>query len=503
MNEKEMQFRYADRGEQLHRMNRAMTIGYFIYNLVVIIVSVVQMNLGYLFHLNGYFLIALAIFNSTVLSILIKRNPESEKLRFQAAMMLVFTTMFSGLWLNAMYLTYMGLIPLVGCVLFYDMRFTKITTAIYYVETVAIFFAQNYILHGYDVESHEDIKAAMNLIVISVFCLIIFLAEKIASDFQNDTMGKIKAEQEMTDAMLADVMEVASEVRGGTERAMNYMNDLSASTNTVSSAMRNISDSTQHTADNITNQTSMTQNIQESIDTTLATSDEMVEVAKKSEELNAKSMKMVEHMKSQGRTISEANENVADAMEKLQTRAEDVKGIADTIFAISSKTNLLALNASIESARAGEAGRGFAVVADEIRDLAEQTRAETENIATILNELSDHANAAGDAVKISVDATRAQGKIISDVADSFEEMNSNVNQLADSINMIDHQLTTLSSENNRIVDAITQLSATTEEVTASAQQADELTDTNKASADQTKEMLQKILRVAGKLDRYQ
>ncbi len=503
MNEKEMQFRYADRGEQLHRMNRAMTIGYFIYNLVVIIVSVVQMNLGYLFHLNGYFLIALAVFNSTVLSILIKRNPESEKLRFQAAMMLVFTTMFSGLWLNAMYLTYMGLIPLVGCVLFYDMRFTKITTAIYYVETVAIFFAQNYILHGYDAENHEDIKAAMNLIVISVFCLIIFLAEKIASDFQNDTMGKIKAEQEMTDAMLADVMEVASEVRGGTERAMNYMNDLSASTNTVSSAMRNISDSTQHTADNITNQTSMTQNIQESIDTTLATSDEMVEVAKKSEELNAKSMKMVEHMKSQGRTISEANENVADAMEKLQTRAEDVKGIADTIFAISSKTNLLALNASIESARAGEAGRGFAVVADEIRDLAEQTRAETENIATILNELSDHANAAGDAVKISVDATRAQGKIISDVADSFEEMNSNVNQLADSINMIDHQLTTLSSENNRIVDAITQLSATTEEVTASAQQADELTDTNKASADQTKEMLQKILRVAGKLDRYQ
>ncbi|MCR5667503.1 MAG: hypothetical protein K6G05_00425 [Lachnospiraceae bacterium] len=503
MNEKEMQFRYANRGEQLHRMNRAMTIGYFIYNLVVIIVSVVQMHLGYLFHLNGYFLIVLAVFNSTVLSILIKRNPESEKLRFQAAMMLVFTTMFSGLWLNAMYLTYMGLIPLVGCVLFYDMRFTKITTAIYYVETIVIFFAQNYILHGYDVESHEDIKAAMNLIVISVFCLIIFLAEKIASDFQNDTMGKIKAEQEMTDAMLADVMEVATEVRGGTERAMNYMNDLSTSTDTVSNAMRNISDSTQHTADNITNQTSMTQNIQESIDTTLATSDEMVEVAKKSEELNAKSMKMVEHMKSQGRTISEANENVADAMGKLQTRAEDVKGIADTIFAISSKTNLLALNASIESARAGEAGRGFAVVADEIRDLAEQTRAETENIATILNELSDHANAAGDAVKISVDATRAQGKIINDVADSFEEMNSNVNQLADSINMIDHQLTTLSTENNRIVEAITQLSATTEEVTASAQQADELTDTNKASADQTKEMLQKILRVAGKLDRYQ
>lgn len=284
---------------------------------------------------------------------------------------------------------------------------------------------------------------------------------------------------------------------------MGYMTELSNSSSTVSDAMRNISNSTLHTAENITDQTTMTQNIQNGIDTTLATSDKMVLVAKKSEELNANSLRMVEHMKSQGHTIADANENVADAMAKLQTRAEDVKGIADTIFAISSKTNLLALNASIESARAGEAGRGFAVVADEIRDLAEQTRAETENIATILGELSDHANAAGEAVKISVDATRAQSQIINDVADSFEEMNTNVLHLADSIKDIDNQLNTLSEENNRIVDSITQLSATTEEVTASAQQADELTDTNKESADQTQAMLQRILNVAKKLDRYQ
>ena len=54
-------------------MNRAMTIGYFIYNLVVIIVSVIQMNMGELFPLNGYFLIGLSIFNSIVLSILMEK----------------------------------------------------------------------------------------------------------------------------------------------------------------------------------------------------------------------------------------------------------------------------------------------------------------------------------------------------------------------------------------------------------------------------------------------
>lgn len=503
MNEKLEKFRYAKREEQLRRMNRAMTIGYYIYNAVIVIVALNQLAWGVLDKPKMYFLIALAVFNSTVLSILIKRDPASEKLRYSAAMMLIFTTFFSGLWLNAMYLIYMGLIPLTGCILFYDMRFSSITTLIYYLETVGLFFIQLLILDGYDKTINEDKNASMNMIVVTVFCLIIYLAEKIASDFQKDMMGRLKADQERGVAMLEDILDVAGQVRQGTQSAMGYMTELSQSSTTVSDAMRNISQSTLHTAENIQNQTVMTQNIQNGIDTTLHTSDEMVEVAKHSEELNDKSMRMVQNMKAQGETISKANANVADTMQKLQTRAEDVKGIADTIFAISSRTNLLALNASIESARAGEAGRGFAVVADEIRDLAEQTRAETENIATILGELSSHANAAGEAVKISVEATDAQGKIINDVASSFEAMNENVQQLAESIEVIDGQLNHLSEENNRIVDSITQLSATTQEVTASAQQADGLTDANQQNADRTQDMLGQILQVANKLDKYQ
>ena len=176
----------------------------------------------------------------------------------------------------------------------------------------------------------------------------------------------------------------------------------------------------------------------------------------------------MDDLKKQSAVIAQTNSEVASSMRELQDRTSAVKSIADTIFSISSQTNLLALNASIESARAGEAGRGFAVVADEIRQLAEKTRQETENIANILEQLSENAQTAADAVERSVTAAGAQDEMIAQASESFGAMNQNVNELVTDIGEIDTMLNNLSKANNQIVENIMQLSATTEEVTASS-----------------------------------
>lgn len=209
------------------------------------------------------------------------------------------------------------------------------------------------------------------------------------------------------------------------------------------------------------------------------------------------------HLKTQAEVIAATNEDVATLMNTLKERTEAVKGIVDTIFSISSQTNLLALNASIESARAGEAGKGFAVVADQIRNLAEESRKETENIAKILEELSDGTNAASDAVTQSVEAAQVQNDMIQNASESFSGMSGNMSKMIENIEHMDSMLNSLKQANDRIVENIMQISATAEEVTAASTQAENLSNQNLENAENAQQLLTGVLSVSEKLNTYQ
>lgn len=355
-------------------------------------------------------------------------------------------------------------------------------------------------MHAYTGDDALDQLCAT--FAVCLLLTVVYLTTMNAYKFNQDTIGSLEEKEEKQQKMLEDVLSVAEEVRKGTENAMSIVTNLNDSTGVVNGAMKDISDSTLNTAENIQTQTTMTQSIQDSIGVTLERSQKMVEVAKHSTELNNQSARMMDELKHQSEVITQTNSEVADSMRQLQERTNAVKSIADTIFSISSQTNLLALNASIESARAGEAGKGFAVVADEIRQLAEKTRQETEHIADILGELSDNAQAAGNAVERSVEAASAQDGMIAAASESFDAMNQNVEQLIDDIGEIDHMLNGLSDANNQIVENIMQLSATTEEVTASSVQAAELSVKNLDNAANTKSLLGNVLDVSYQLDKY-
>lgn len=132
-------------------------------------------------------------------------------------------------------------------------------------------------------------------------------------------------------------------------------------------------------------------------------------------------------------TASVESHKVAENIQELSSVAEKVYSIIDVIQSIAEQTNLLALNAAIEAARAGEQGRGFAVVADEVRVLASKTNDSTEEISSLLNDLTDR-------VKVAVDSV---GQLQSEVENSKQcslDTESNINIISQSIGLtVDQQ----------------------------------------------------------------
>ena len=500
MTNEEKDFRYADRGEQLRRTNRFMALGYIVFYLVVLMVVWIAHIRG--FRTVGYcsMVTVLVIASCSTSILLLKKDPSSERIRYIAFIGLMLMTFLVAWAFNSYYLRFMAAVPLVGCILFFDKKFAIITGVSFTALNLVVNILKGFVLQMYDLNENMDQLSAT--LTIAVMILLIFITTRLGEMFNRHTIESLQQEQAHQKEILDSVINVAEQVRRGTENAMDIMNVLNESTEVVNGAMSEISGSAQGTAESIQTQTTMTQSIQDSIEVTLARSENMVKVAKQSGELNEKSLDIMNHLKRQSEVISETNEEVSTSMRMLQERTSAVKSITDTIFSISNQTNLLALNASIESARAGEAGRGFAVVADEIRQLAEKTKAETENIAHILEELSVNAANAAQAVVKSADAANAQDEMIGDALSSFAEMNSNVNQLISDIGDIDSMLSNLSEANNHIVENIMHLSATTEQVTASSVQAAELSVQNLDNAEQAKGLLDSVLDVSHELDKY-
>lgn len=105
------------------------------------------------------------------------------------------------------------------------------------------------------------------------------------------------------------------------------------------------------------------------------------------------------------RSLTSDIESVSSAVTEVAAQTESIGAVLDVIRGIAEQTNLLALNAAIEAARAGEQGRGFAVVADEVRTLASRTGQSTDEIQAMIEKLQSNAKSAVDAVKVSQSAS--------------------------------------------------------------------------------------------------
>ena len=207
-------------------------------------------------------------------------------------------------------------------------------------------------------------------------------------------------------------------------------------------------------------------------------------------------------LKYKSNLIVESNKEVIATINEFVENARKVKNITNGIAEISEQTNLLSLNASIESARAGEAGKGFAVVAGEIRSLADGTSKLTDDIAGIVLMLENNALKAQKVVNEVVKSINEENTTIDETLNDFVNMESNINGLGDNVKNILEKVKNMAEFNTEIVKHIGQLSASSEEVNACTEEALGINKENMSKAIQTKELMDQLLSLAEEIDNY-
>ncbi|MEH6567007.1 MAG: methyl-accepting chemotaxis protein [Halopseudomonas sp.] len=151
---------------------------------------------------------------------------------------------------------------------------------------------------------------------------------------------------------------------------------------------------------------------------------------------------VVEQSVARIRHLASAIEQVNGQMERLQHSSESITRVIDVIKTVADQTNLLALNAAIEAARAGEHGRGFAVVADEVRNLARQTHDSTVEIENMISGFRDIA----DSVKVAVTQSHKLATTSADEAEKLEGTLADILQDVDRISSMASQIATAAEE---------------------------------------------------------
>jgi len=134
--------------------------------------------------------------------------------------------------------------------------------------------------------------------------------------------------------------------------------------------------------------------------------------------------------------VHSSTSGLSEMIDRLNSKAADIGNIVTVIKDIADQTNLLALNAAIEAARAGEQGRGFAVVADEVRKLAEKTIRATEQITTEISSIQNESAETTERMTETVDEVNKAGKSINEVMSALEGMADAVTKTNDKITQI-------------------------------------------------------------------
>jgi methyl-accepting chemotaxis protein len=312
------------------------------------------------------------------------------------------------------------------------------------------------------------------------------------ADSFNDMIGNISILMNSVTKSSREVLETSSNLSSMSEEVTASVEEVAKAIEEVSAGATNQAQSAQNGAEEM-NELSV------GLDKVSVGSSEVDRLSINTKELGAKGLSMIDTLIEKSNKTKIATTEVNDIVQDMNESTKKINTISETISQITEQTNLLSLNASIESARAGEAGRGFAVVAEEIRKLAEQSKDSTEEIKIIISNIQQKSDTAVNAIKSTEDVVNEQDAAVGETKEIFSQILKSIVIMIDKVEEIKVSIVEIDKKKKRVVEEIEDISSisqetasASEEVTASTEEISSAMNKFTSYAEELRELAEKL-----------
>lgn len=352
--------------------------------------------------------------------------------------------------------------------------------------------------------THQISGAGVMNVEIRVLTLVlstIFLTmSTIAAALTNhNRMQQIESEKEKNAELMEQILRVSGQMSDNIETVAHKMKILKDTANETKTSMEDVAQGTSEAADSIQMQKEKTEEIDQAIhhvsESTNAISNN---ISATREEISTSQTNIDELIRHVERS-NQANQDVSNEITELNRYASEMQSITEMINGVASQTSLLALNASIEAARAGDAGKGFAVVASEISNLATQTQNATVEITELIGNVSSELGKMVKVIEEMLQNAEEQNVVANNTAQCFTEIARKVDEVYHEADKLDQSVSGLTSANEQVIRGIETISTVTEEVTAHSSQTLESSETNSSITGEVEQMVEQLSDLANEL----